>query len=186
MNHKIALCGCPGTGRINIAMELSLLLDIPLVSSKDMIKSILMRDGYQHSSNSFVELFLADKKRELELINHKIYEESLHESFVTDRSTLENFAYALLRVESYTQEDINALQELCKNNMNKYSTVVYFPRVSEIEENGLRTVNVFFQQKIDYIIQGLLTDWQINYIRLPVNSTNITKTIMNRINGIRK
>ena len=178
---KIGLVGCPGTGRTTVAMELSNTLGISFVSSKSITQKITQRDGYIYSPNHFVEYFLAVKSREFELVNARIAAEAGVTDFITDRTTLEQFAYALLRLDTYSTEDINKLREICCDNMNHYTHIFYFPRVNEIKENGLRTSNYYFQTQIDYVIQGLLKEWNIPVINMKRKEKNPAEFIAQKV-----
>ena len=164
---KIGLIGCPGTGKTTLAFKLSNSLDIPMILSKTFTKQILERDNYDYAPNKFVEHFLAQKDREFELVKGRIKAENESRGFITDRTTLEQFAYSLLNIESYSNDDIVELETICRDNMSNYTHLFYLPRVKQIRDNGIRTVNTFFQMKIDFIIRGIIDDWRISVQKLP-------------------
>lgn len=159
---KIAMLGTAGTGRTTVALEISKKLNIPFLASSSITKPILERDGFSYSSGLFVEKFLSVKNRELEIIGKKIELESHCDEFITDRTTLDNFAYLFLNIEQYSDVEVEQVRKLCFDNMCKYSHLFYFSRTNKpIKNNGVRTVNKWFQMQVDFIIQGLVKEWDI-------------------------
>lgn len=166
---KIGLIGAAGLGRSTFGKEIAKKEEIIFLPSKDITRPLLKKYGWKYRENSCVEKFLARKDIEFELVSERIYQESLLVGgFVTDRTTLECFAYALLRSEEYSDNDLSLLEKMCKENMKKYTHLFYFPyHCGWFEENGVRTSSVYFQWQIDMMIRGLLKDWGIVYSPIP-------------------
>lgn len=181
--YKIGLIGSAGIGKSSIALEISKKLDLVFLKSKDITRPILKKYGYDYSIGECVEKFLSKKEIEFEIVDTRTYQESLLTGgFVTDRTTLECFAYALLSVEKYVDDEIALLEKICCDNMKNYTHIFYFPyKNGWLEDNGLRTVNTFFQWKIDLIIRGLLDDWGVEAI--PVNHDNPIEFITSYFKG---
>lgn len=173
--YKIGLIGTPGSGRTTVAFKLSDQLHIPFLSSRAVTQKILERDGYNYDSGVYVENFLAVKHREKELIANKIKSEREVECFITDRTTLEQFAYALLEVEQYEDGEIEKMENTCKGHLKLYSHLFYFKRSNDIKINGVRTTNKFFQMKMDFIITGLIGEWNIPVIEIDSDADVILK-----------
>lgn len=174
MVQKIGLIGSAGLGRSTFAATISKEKKLYFLQSKDITRPILKKYGYTYGQEC-VEKFLSKKNIEFELVSERIYEESLLSGgFITDRTTLECFCYALLNTESYTDEDICLLEDMCKNNMSKYTKLFYFPyNTGWLEENGLRTTSKYFQWKIDMMIRGIIQDWNIKAEQVPLHSEEI-------------
>ena len=169
---KIGLIGCSGMGKSTVASELSKDLNLTFLASKGITRPILERDGYLYSEKNFVEKFLSEKNREFEVVDQRINEEAfLAGGFITDRTTLECFAYTFLSLCSYSVDELMLLEKLCKENMSKYTHLFYFPlKGGWIDDNGIRTTNYFLQRQIDIIIRGLVEDWGIKVIQVPVET----------------
>lgn len=184
--YRIGLIGSAGLGRSTFAKEIAKEKNIIFLPSKNITRPILKKHGWNvldaSHSGCNVEKFLAKKEIEFELVSDRIYQESLLVcGFVTDRTTLECFAYSLLRVEDYSNNDLDILQNICKDNMQKYTHIFYFPYTSGwYEDNGIRTMSSYFQWKIDMMIRGLLNDWKINYIQIP-DKANTIEFIMDNL-----
>jgi adenylate kinase family enzyme len=178
---KIGLIGSAGIGKSSIATELSKKLDLIFLKSKDITRPIMKKYNYDYSSGEYIEKFLSKKDIEFEIVDSRTCQESLLKGgFITDRTTLECFAYALLSVEKYADDEIIMLERICKENMKNYTHIFYFPSQNGwLEDNGIRTVNTYFQWKIDLIIRGLLDDWNVNAIT--INDDNPIKFILNKI-----
>lgn len=174
---KIGLIGTGGSGSSTIASELAIKLFLPFIRSSDLTRPLLKEEKYDYSIQ--VEKFLATTEREFYLVNKRIDEEKKFDNFITDRTTLESFAYALDNMDVFPVEQLNILQCKCLNNMKNYDKLFFVPRREEIGNNGLRTLNVFYQRKIEYIILGLISAWKLNVIHLPREEDQISFVLKN-------
>ena len=181
MEYRIGLIGSAGLGKSNIATEVGKKLDIVFLRSKDITRPLLKELGYDYDKCECVEKFLSEKEIEYDIVDKKIHQEDLMTGgFVTDRTTLECFAYALLSVDKYCEDEISLLEKVCRENMSKYTHLFYFPyKNGWLENNGVRTVNTYFQWKIDMLIRGLLKDWGIEAVT--VEGDDKVDFIMSRI-----
>jgi adenylate kinase family enzyme len=179
---KIGLIGAGGCGSTTVALRIANELNIKFIPSSDFTRNILKRDGYDYEPNSFVEKFLADKKREFELINLRIDAEHQQEDFITDRTTLENYVYALDSIENYSIDELNVIHCKCWVNMKRYTHLFYLPRKDNLKDNKLRTLNVFYQRNVDYLIQGVIKDWNLSVISLPNDIEESVKIILETVN----
>lgn len=182
MNYKIGLIGSAGLGKSTFASAAGKELGLYFLKSKDITRPILKKYGYVYGSGICVEKFLARKEIEFALVDERIYNEKLLSGgFITDRTTLECFCYAMLNIEHYSEDEIKMLETLCKNNMSTYTHLFYIPRSAGwIEDNGLRTVSSYFQWKVDILIRGILQDWNIPHQTVPDDSKTISEFIINQ------
>ena len=168
--YRIGLIGSAGLGKGSLSEKIASKLDIVFLRSKDITRPVLKEYGYDFDRNSeCVERFLSEKDLEYAIVDKKINQEKWMSAngFVTDRTTLECFAYALLSVEKYTPDEMAMLERICRENMGNYTHLFYFPyKNGWLEDNGVRTVNTFFQWKIDMLVRGLISDWGINAIEV--------------------
>jgi len=166
MEYRIGLIGSAGLGKSSIAAKIGKELGISFLRSKDITRPLLADRGFSQEKFDCVEKFLSEKEMEYEIVDKKINHERLMSSgFVTDRTTLECFAYALLSVENYAPDEVSILEKMCHGNMSNYTHLFYFPYGNGwLEPNGVRTVNEYFQRKIDMLIRALLEDWKINAV----------------------
>lgn len=169
---KIGLLGCAGLGKSSIARIVSKKRKIRFLESKALTRPVLERIGYQYSENSFVEMFLARKDIEFELVSSRIQEET--GSFITDRTVLECFSYAFLRLDTYSKEDFQLLEETCLDNIRSYDYLYYIPfDYGWQENNGVRTANKEFQWMVDGIIRNVIERWNLQ-VRTPARG-NVEK-----------
>lgn len=180
--RKIGLIGAGGCGSTTVASRIASELNIKFIRSSDFTRNILKRDGYDYEPNSFVEKFLADKKREVELINLRIDAEHQKEDFITDRTTLENYVYALDSIQNYSTDELNVIHCKCWINMRRYTHLFYLPRKDDLKDNKLRTLNVFYQRNIDYLIRGVIKDWNLDVVSLPEDIEESVKIILETLN----
>lgn len=167
--QRIGLIGCAGLGKSTMATKISRELGIPFLNSKGITRPVLQKHGYEPEPGKFVEEFLAEKAIENEIVSRRLEEEAILScGFVTDRTTLECFCYAFLRLSTYSDDDFKLLENTCRMNMKNY-THLYFVPISSgwYESNGIRTVNINFQRMIEMLITGVMGEWNINIKTIP-------------------
>lgn len=160
---NIGFLGCAGCGKGHVAAKLSQKLKIPYLNSKDITRPVLKKYGYEYREDNYVEKFLSRKSPQFQIVDQRIYQQSLLSGgFITDRTTLQCFAYSFLNLCSYTAEQFQLLQKMCRQNLNKFDVLYYFQQQgSWIQDNGLRTKDINLQWKIDILIRGLIQDWEL-------------------------
>lgn len=113
-----------------------------------------------------VERFLSI--REAEIMAKRIELEDLSESFVSDRTVVDCFVYFLLTAEKQGDEMFGKMKDAMLAHIPRYTHLFYIPpNTSRLVDNGVRTVSFGFQQMIDWILRGVISDYGINVISLP-------------------
>jgi len=155
-SHRIGLVGSAGLGKSTVASLLSARLSIPFLRSKDITRPILSEYGYD--GGQFIERFLSKPDIERRIIDDRIRMEDAHgDGFVTDRTTVECLAYALLGVEQYDDEQMDAVKNDCFGHLASYTSLFLFSNDGGwLESNGVRTINRFFQWKMEMVINELM------------------------------
>lgn len=169
--YKIAIIGTQSSGKTTLAKELSQKLKIPLISE------IARRfDRNKLSNKSSVE-YLSIQKQLLEL---QIEEELKYQSFISDRSTIDNLAYWIHNC-SETINEIENMDYVRKalSNSNKYTHI--FQLIPEFypKDDGFRETNIIYQLQIAEVINTILHLNNIQHYRL-------TGTKEERINNAMK
>ena len=152
---RIGLCGGSGTGKTTLARELSKELGIPMVP--EGVRELCEEWGMKGLSDLRGD---DDKYRlfQIELINRKFSFESTHDSFVADRTYLDNLAYYMYWIcRKFGNEQNEAYKKLCISNMSLYDAVFFCPLgVIPYEEDGFRTSNYLYNECMQSIIYGLV------------------------------
>lgn len=117
---RLAFCGASGTGKTTLAEWVSKKLDIPVnpVGSRSVARQMGFDNPY--------DVDKAGKRGEFQhrLVEAKREWEDAHESFVTDRTTLDNLAYTVLHdVYCINQE----LVQKVADGLGRYTHVVFCP-----------------------------------------------------------
>jgi predicted ATPase len=120
MNIRLAFAGASGTGKSTLAEHVSKAFGIPLnpVGSRSVAKAMGFDNPY--------DVDKAGKRAEFQrrLVVEKMAWEAEHESFVVDRTTMDNLAYTLMH-------DVAAIDaELLKTavaGLQRYTHIVYCP-----------------------------------------------------------
>jgi len=167
---KIGLIGCAGGGRSSVAREISKELSLPFLSSKDITRPFLQRYGYVYGEDNYVEKFLGQKTIEFQIVEKRLEEElMLSGGFVSDRTSVECFCYSFLSLCTYKPDDFSLLESMCRESISSYTHLFYFPfKGVWFEDNGLRTINASLQWEIDILIRGIISDWNLDVISIPL------------------
>ena len=162
---KIAFVGSAGTGRDIVARDVASRLKLKCLPN--ITQKILTEEGFFGNDRTItVEKFLAQNGRQQRLLSQKINLELLEDGFIVPRSTVDLAVYYL--IEQHDMVDISVVCgyiERCRKHMEIYSHVFFFPRspLEKIENNGIRTMNPWYQFIIHSIAKTLLDEWKVPY-----------------------
>lgn len=188
MSQRIALIGSAGVGKSSFADAIAKELNLHFVRSKDITRPILKKYGFTRHSGIKVEEFLGKAEIESEILFNRVRLENefYEKGFITDRSALECFAYALLNASYNNATDLAILEQECRNSMARYSSVFHLPaNAGWLTDNGIRTIDENFQRIVDYTICGIANSWGIKYFTIPeeiIKFGNVVDFVSNTIN----
>lgn len=153
MTMRIALTGASGTGKTTLAQHISEAHGLPInpVGSRSVSKAMGFDSPY--------DVDRAGKRAEFQrrLLIEKLEWESAHESFVADRTPLDNLAYTIMH-------DVNtidaAMLDAAVHAMRRYDHVVYCPvRVfCNPGDDPARMTSTTYHKVYDAILRGLMDD----------------------------
>jgi nicotinamide riboside kinase len=85
--------------------------------------------------------------------------ELMHENIITDRTVYDVSAFTL-SAKSIGWTEKRYFTELLMQLRNDYDVVIYVsPEGVEIEDNGVRTVDPVYREKIDFTIKNMLSEF---------------------------
>jgi nicotinamide riboside kinase len=148
---KIGLCGTVSVGKttlVNALKELPEFADYEVATER----SKYLRDqGIALNDDSTIKgqlVFAAERSLEL-----------MKENIITDRTVYDVSAFTLSAksIEWWVRETfVNILMQL----REEYDVIIYVsPEGIEIEDNGVRTTNAEYRDKIDNVIKEMLIEW---------------------------
>lgn len=158
---KIAISGASGTGKTTLARMISEHYQIPInpIGSRTVAKEMGFDNPYDVDKAGLRVEFqekLFDAKREWELT---------HDSFVTDRSYLDNLTYCVLHMaEHLTEEKVFEYQRM----MSIYHATVVLSRASfQKLDDGIRQTNAMYHQYYELLLMSALPPrndlWKLPY-----------------------
>ncbi|TFF88195.1 MAG: hypothetical protein EU549_03475 [Promethearchaeota archaeon] len=102
-------------------------------------------------------------------INKEIERQSLNKVIVTDRTVLDNFAYAKRSAakNSISKKDLKVLEHICKNWAHTYD-VLFYTQITKnpIEDDNFRSTSQQYQLEIDRMIRNIINEWNIEVVEL--------------------
>ena len=108
-------------------------------------------------------------------INYEIEKHERYNVIVTDRTTIDNFAYALraARNGKISSDDLEILRIKAEHWAKTYNFLFYatIPK-KRLENDGFRDTTKQFQLEIDKIIQDLIKEWKLEVTELKGNNDN--------------
>ena len=118
-------------------------------------------------------------------INKEIEEQTRNNVVVTDRTVIDNFAYArrasILNKEY--RKNIKVLEMICKNWVDTYDFLFFTQRTkSPIENDNFRSTDLKFQIEIDQMIRRIIRDWEIRTIELSGSNEERLDTVLDAFN----
>ncbi len=169
---KIGLCGTVSVGKTTLVNALK---ELPEFANYEIAteRSKYLRDQgiALNSDSTFKGQLVFAAERSLELMK---------ENIITDRTVYDVSAFTLSAksIEWWVRETfVQLIMQLHK----EYDVIIYVsPEGIEIEDNGVRTTNSEYRDKIDEVIKEMLVEWT------PVKLIEVKGTTEERINKIKE
>lgn len=151
--NRIGFCGASGTGKSTLACWVSEKhgLEICPVGSRSVAASMGFAFPY--------DVDVAGKRDEFQrrLLAEKVAWEGEHESFVTDRTTLDNLAYSAM----HTATSIDAAHyDGAMRAFGRYQAIFYCPVevFCDPGEDAARVKDLTYHRLFDAVLRGLIED----------------------------
>lgn len=151
MSIRLAFCGASGTGKTTLAEHFARALDIPLnpVGSRSVAAEMGFASPY--------DVDKAGKRAEFQrrLLAAKLAWEAEHESFVTDRTTLDNLAYTLMHDARAIDAD---MLTSARAGFGRYTHVLFTPIASFCSPGNdpARVSDLIYAQLYEWTLEMLM------------------------------
>lgn len=189
---KIYFSGCSGTGKSTLAKWIEDTYGIPFITTST--KPLWDKYGVKNH----IELIkIATENPQLgidfqfDLLRYRKEVLSQHESFVTDRSPVDNLAYFLMQnshiaTEDQTEEYIKQCKELLFTGTHLF--FIDFTSDIKLENDGMRVSNKYYQQMSNSVFKDVINDWmwdigveKLQYSKISVWDMDTRKDQVTRI-----
>jgi nicotinamide riboside kinase len=171
---KIGFTGTVSVGKTTLV---NLLKELPEFTNYKFSteRSKYLRDlGIPLNTDSTLKgqtIFLAERCSEL-----------LVDNIITDRTVIDVMAFTQAS-ESIKGIDKFSFNEYASNFINEYDYIFYInPEGVDIEDNGVRTIDPDYRDKIDLTIQHMLSAYNVKYHELKGDNTNRITQIKSYLN----
>jgi len=149
---KIGISGSHGTGKTSLAKKLSKQFDLPLITEVARDVNIMLLKGNQYC------------QAQRDILIKQIEEEGKYQSFVSDRTVIDNLAYFISICSHIVSiKEIKWYVNEARNHISVYDKIYYLPIKFELVDNGFRFTEMSVQKNIDDIIRSILYLWNIEF-----------------------
>ena len=163
---RIAFTGAGGTGKTTSAKVIAETYELPMPQSAS-------RTVYE-ANNLTEELVLKMNDEEKLTLQTAIFDQKVRNdtqySYVTDRTTLDHYAYCLAYCGAFMPDDtFRRYEEKTRVAMlSTYSHIFYLPwGYWDAPDDGVRSSVDAWQSQIDAIISGYIDRWNLPVYRVP-------------------
>ncbi len=154
---KIVIIGAQGVGKTTLAEQIN--RDYPHLQILPEAARLAKEIGYNLDHTATVET-------ELWLINKQIELENIQSKWVADRSCIDLLAY-IQHLFSEETSLIEFAKETLVPKFSNYDLVLYLPSGEfAIEDDGVRSTDVEFQEAIDQRIRDVLDTHKIPFVKI--------------------
>lgn len=149
---RVAFCGASGTGKSTLAEFVAKTYGFPMnpVGSRSVSKAMGFENPY--------DVDKAGKRAEFQwrLLCDKVAWEAEHESFVTDRTVVDNVAY--LALHDSAALDSSDISTMCDAGMRQYTHIIYTPlrTFQNLGGDPARREGRLYHECFDAMVEGLV------------------------------
>lgn len=177
MNIKIGFCGASGTGKTTLARAVSAEfgLDMNPVGSRSVADEMGFDSPYD------VDKAGARREFQLKLQLDKIEWEREHDSFVTDRTTIDDMCYSLLHDHRIVDKEF---MRRAQRHVSNYDVIFYTPvkAFCNLAGDPARLHDMSYQIAFDFMARGVLDDWYPDkFISLMTSSLRSRRAMVLRV-----
>lgn len=162
---RVGFCGVGGTGKTT---TVGLLRDLGLPYLASPARKIIAAAGL--TEKSFSTMTPEEMVRLQKLIfDAKLRQEVEAESFITDRTLLDQVCYGLLRGrEAWSESTLKMQEALLKENMQQYVALFYFPMEAfRKADDDFRDTSYAMVLAFDAMLRGFLGKLKLDYWSVP-------------------
>lgn len=161
MSKKIAIIGSGSTGKTTLINEVQRRTGCNVVP--EIIRELVKELGLEHLENLTPEETVNLEK---ELLRRKIELESRMDSFIADRSTLDNLAYTLINSRRvFPKDELFEFTQTCiTHTKNTYDHIIFLPFLEiPFVDDGFR-LPISDEILCNFALLGMLESEHISYI----------------------
>ncbi len=174
-NLKIGITGSQGTGKSTLAKRLAEELDLNIVTEQARKSAKVL--GLKKLPNPKESPALSRAFQKL-CLQYQLEEEGKYNSFVSDRTTIDNALYYLVNNSVYSSPKENMdYYRRCLENAQTYNLVVYVPIEFPLEGDGFRNEDAEVQAEHDFLVRCLLKEIRPDFI-------TVTGTVEERVRQV--
>ncbi len=184
---RIAFIGAHGTGKTTLAKVVSEKLNLPLIAEGVREKMVYYKnEGYdKYDLDHYGGVFQLFQD---ELLIERLFEENEKVHFISDRSTIDNFAYYATNqiCKPLSEKTFKAYEYLCLSQSKKYSHLFLVPVSFPAVADGVRETTYQSQIIIENFIRGFCEKNNIRYIEIDTNCNTVeerVKFVLDVVNG---
>ncbi|MCL5003777.1 MAG: ATP-binding protein [Patescibacteria group bacterium] len=151
---KIAVIGSHGTGKTTLAKRISGILEfnfIPDVAREAHEKKFAINEQTPPET----QFWILSKQIELE--------RNTEAPWISEKSLLDNLVYGTFSIKD--EEVLRVLEKIILRNLD-YDLIFYLPIEFGLVDDGLRSLDVGFQEEIDRVYRQLLLNKKLKFIEL--------------------
>lgn len=156
---RIALIGAGGVGKTTLLNEL--FKDNNIIQSYSKIDEVVRTLCTERGYNSPYEIKDDVHKFREDLLARQIEIENASQKFISDRSTIDAWAYFMRWSWNYVEvERAETYYQQAMLQAQKYDLLIYVPIMFEqVVDDGFRWDNKIYQTQIDRLLKSVVRDW---------------------------
>ena len=172
IKRRIGFTGAGGTGKTTVLNALDrneFVKSLPRLSSPTRL--VYARWGITEADQLHMT---GDEKLRLqmEIFEERVRaEDNVGETFLSDRTLLDNYAYCLFRnYEMIDRHSLDMLESQVRANLKLYTHIFYFPILFDPPSDGFRQTGYAYNRMIDSIIHAFLSRNGVAAYTVPMGS----------------
>jgi nicotinamide riboside kinase len=175
---RIAICGAAGTGKKDLAEQLGKQLDIPVIAG---VTRMLAKLGFKINKGADISMEIAA------LLANVCSLLEYDDDVVAADSLIDVLAYSKYLADKTQDKSVKYINRAMANMVHTliydlYTVFFYMPLVEKPKSDGIRSIDMKFQEEVDKNIRYYLNAFDIDYFPLtgkPKEKLNLAMDYLN-------
>lgn len=163
MKERIFITGVSGVGKTTLAKWIAEEYGLEYISTS--ASKLWPQFGFKNHADALKKSMInpiLGYQYQMAIYQERVKALAYKDSFVTDRSPIDNLVYFLLQQGYYNEHDTLEMIDFCRKSYVEFQGKTFHLQIPEgfsVEDNGRRIVNLPYQKLVESVMNSIISEY---------------------------